>query len=72
MKKLLQIAVNHSTDVGFIKNILQNHILFKLMIQLYKAKLISMSILQVKKYYQIIEQAKFTYSPLGKAFEIQT
>ena len=35
-----------------------------------------MNILQVKKYYlQIknnIEQAKFTYSPLGKAFENQT
>ena len=42
------------------------------MMQLYKAKLISMSILQVRKYYQIIEQANSTYSPLGKAFEIQT
>ena len=37
-----------------------------------------MNILQVKKYAlpsnrnQIIEQAKFTYSPLGKAFEKQT
>ena len=36
-----------------------------------------MNILLVKKYYhlinqqQIIEQAKFTYSPLGKAFEKQ-
>ena len=35
-----------------------------------------MNILQVKKYYpsdqsRIIEQAKFTYSPLGKAFEKQ-
>ena len=35
-----------------------------------------MNILQVKKYYllikDIIEQAKFAYSPLGKAFEKQT
>ena len=36
-----------------------------------------MNILQVKKCYllikkKIIEQAKFTYSPLGKAFEKQT
>ena len=36
-----------------------------------------MNILLVKKYYllinkQIIEQAKFTYSPLGEAFEKQT
>ena len=35
-----------------------------------------MNILQVKKYYllikNIIEQAKFTYSPLRKAFEKQT
>ena len=36
-----------------------------------------MNILQVKKILpsnqkQIIEQAKFTYSPLGKAFEKQT
>ena len=34
-----------------------------------------MNILLVKKYYhlqqQIIEQAKFTYSPLGKGFEKQ-
>ena len=37
-----------------------------------------MSILKVKKFYilppdqsRIIEQAKFTYSPLGKAFEKQ-
>ena len=41
----------------------------------HQAKLISMNILQVKKYYHlinnIIEQAKFTYSPLGKAFEKQ-
>ena len=29
-------------------------------------KLINMNILQVKKYYHLIEQAKFTYSPLGK------
>ena len=37
--------------------------------QLYhQGKLISMNILLVK---QIIEQAKFTYSPLGKAFEKQ-
>ena len=39
-------------------------------------KLISMNILQVQKYYhhnqsRIIEQAKFTNSPLGKAFEKQ-
>ena len=34
----------------------------------HQAKLISMNILQVKKYCQkqIIEQAKFTYSPFGK------
>ena len=39
----------------------------------HQAKLISTNILLVKKYYQqqIIEQAKFTYSPLGKAFEKQ-
>ena len=45
-----------------------------------QAKLISTNILLVKKYYhllpfnqqQIIEQAKFTYSPLEKAFEKQT
>ena len=44
-------------------------------------KLINMNILYGKKYCllikdsnqrQIIEQAKFTYSPLGKAFEKQT
>ena len=46
--------------------------------QLYhQAKLISTNILLVKKYCllinnKIIEQAKFTYSPLGKAFEQQT
>ena len=38
-------------------------------------KLININILQVKKYYRdqsrIIKQAKFTYSPLGKAFEKQ-
>ena len=45
--------------------------------QLYDlTKLISMNILLVKKYYslikkKILEQAKFTYSPLGKAFERQ-
>ena len=45
--------------------------------QLYDlTKLISMNILLVKKYYSLIkknilEQAKFTYSPLGKAFERQ-
>ena len=42
----------------------------------YLVKLISMNILLVKKYYnlinnKIIEQAKFTYSPLVKAFEKQ-
>ena len=41
----------------------------------HQAKLISMNILPVEKYYHlinnIIEQAKFTYSPLGKAFEKQ-
>ena len=30
-----------------------------------------MNILQVKKYYLLIKQAKFTYSPLDKAFEEQ-
>ena len=48
--------------------------------QLYhQAKVINVNTLLVKKYYhlppnqqQIIEQAKFTYSPLGKAFEKQT
>ena len=45
--------------------------------QLYhQAKLISMNILLVKKYHHLInkkkiEQAKFTYSPLGKTFEKQ-
>ena len=42
----------------------------------HQAKLISMNILQVKNCLlikkQIIEQAKTTYSPLGKAFEEQT
>ena len=41
----------------------------------HQVKLISMTALQVKKYYlikNIIEQAKFTYSRLGKAFEKQT
>ena len=42
----------------------------------HQAKLISMNILLVKKFYpsnqqKIIEQAKFTYSPIGKAFEKQ-
>ena len=39
-------------------------------------KLINMNILQVQKYYrvikEVIEQCKFAYSPLGKAFEKQT
>ena len=39
-------------------------------------KLINTNILQVKKYYllikEVIEQAKFVYSPLRKAFEKQT
>ena len=38
-------------------------------------KLINLNILQVKKYcvlIKIIETAKFTYSPLGKAFKKQT
>ena len=39
----------------------------------HQTKLISLNILQVKKYYHLInkitEQAKFTYSHLGKAFE---
>ena len=39
----------------------------------HQAKLISMNILLVKilpsNQQQIIEQAKFTYSPLGKAFD---
>ena len=43
--------------------------------QLYqKAELISMNILLVKKHYHLIkitERAKFTYSPLGKAYEKQ-
>ena len=43
--------------------------------QLYRlSKFVSMNTLLVKKYYhqqQIIEQAKFTYSPLGKDFEKQ-
>ena len=50
----------------------------------HQAKRIKMNILQAKKYYRlsekilpsyqsrIIEQANFTYSPLGKAFEKQT
>ena len=53
-------------------------LLEKLQYQPYhQAKLISMNILQVKKMLpsnqkQITEQAKFTYSPLGKAFKKQT
>ena len=40
--------------------------------QLYhQEKFINTHILLVKKQQQIIEQAKFTYSPLGKAFEKQ-
>ena len=35
-------------------------------------KLINVNILQVKNQRRVIEQAKFTYSPLGKAFEKQT
>ena len=42
----------------------------------HQAKLISMNILQLKKYCllikKIIDQAKFDYSPFGKAFEKQT
>ena len=41
----------------------------------HQAKLISMNNLQVKKYCHLSnskEQPKFTYSPLGKAFEKQT
>ena len=42
----------------------------------YQEKLIIMNILQMKKYYllieAIIEQAKFTYSSLGKALEKET
>ena len=43
----------------------------------HQEKLISLNILLGKKYYhlinnKIIEQAKFTYSPLGKIFEKQT
>ena len=40
--------------------------------QLYhQGKLISMNTLLVKRYYHLILQAKFTYFPLGKAFEKQ-
>ena len=36
-------------------------------------KLINLNVLQVKRYYlPVKEEAKFTYSPLGKAFEKQT
>ena len=40
----------------------------------HQAKLISMNVLQVKEIFssiqkQIIEQARFTYAPLGKAIE---
>ena len=35
------------------------------------AKFINMNVLLVKIYYHLIEQAKFTYAPLGKAFEKQ-
>ena len=42
----------------------------------HQVKLLSMNILLVKKYHLLIkktiEQDKFTYSPLGKAFEKQT
>ena len=45
-------------------------------INIYLTKLMSMNMLQVKKYCliikKIIEQTTFTYSPLGKAFEKQT
>ena len=38
----------------------------------YQAKWINKNILQVKKYYLLIKkQAKFNYSPSGKAFEKQ-
>ena len=37
--------------------------------QLYhQSKFINMNVLLVKIYYHLIEQAKFTYAPLGKAF----
>ena len=40
--------------------------------QLYhQSKFINMNVLLVKMYYHLIEQAKFTYAPLGKAFEKQ-
>ena len=40
--------------------------------QLYhQSKFINMNVLLVKIYYHLIEQAKFTYVPLGKAFEKQ-
>ena len=40
--------------------------------QLYhQSKFINMNVLLVKIYYHLIEQAKFTYAPLGKAFEKQ-
>ena len=35
----------------------------------HQVKLVSMNILLVKKYCHLIEQAKFTYSPLGKTIE---
>ena len=34
-------------------------------------KLINMNILQVKKYYRLIKETAFTYSPLDKVFEKQ-
>ena len=40
-------------------------------LQYHQAKLISMTILRSNQQ-QIIEEAKFTFSPLGKAFEKQT
>ena len=52
-----------------------NMILIEKYLPYHHAKLISMNFVKVKKYYLLvknkIEQAKFTYSPLSKAFEKQ-
>ena len=60
-RKLQQIALNHSSDID-LKDFIK--------IDKYEY-LIGEEILPFNKQ-QVIEQAKFTYSPLGKAFVKQT
>ena len=67
----------------FTKNVLQSHINMILIEKLQKISVLSSGKIEKYEYLtgeeillcnekQIIEQAKFTYSPLGKAFEKQT